>query len=47
VGEGHDWKGARTAIKTDKNGTQSTVVLPQIGPGALPRNRSSGYWRKI
>jgi hypothetical protein len=29
VGEGHDWKGARTAIKTDKNGTQSTVVLPQ------------------
>jgi hypothetical protein len=36
VGEGHDWKGARTAIKTDKNGTQSTVVLPQIGARRTP-----------
>jgi len=36
VGEGVDWKGARTAIKTDKNGIQSTVVLPQVGARRTP-----------
>ena len=31
VSEGEDWKGARTTIRTDENGTQRTDVLPQIG----------------
>jgi HNH endonuclease len=31
VAEGDDWKGARTAIRTNQNGKQRTEVLPQIG----------------
>jgi hypothetical protein len=36
VGEGGDWKGARTSIKTNKNGIQSTVILPQVGARRTP-----------
>ena len=31
VGEGEHWKGARTVIRTDRKGVQSTEVLPQVG----------------
>ena len=31
VDEGEHWKGARTIMRTDKKGVQSTEVLPQIG----------------
>lgn len=31
VGEGEHWKGARTVIRTDRNGIESTEVLPQVG----------------
>src|SRR5580693_858868 len=30
VAEGENWKGARTAIRTDKNAKQQTEILPQI-----------------
>ena len=31
VAEGEDWKGARTAIRTNKDGKQETELLPQVG----------------
>jgi hypothetical protein len=31
VGEGADWKGARTRIYTNRNGNEKTEVLPQVG----------------
>ena len=31
VAEGEDWKGTRTAIRTDKDGKQETELLPQVG----------------
>lgn len=36
VGEGEDWKGARTVIRTGKNGTETTEVLPQVGARRNP-----------
>jgi hypothetical protein len=36
VGEGEHWKGARTVIRTDKNGVKSTEVLPQVGARRSP-----------
>jgi hypothetical protein len=36
VAEGEDWKGARTVIRTDKNGVESTEVLPQVGARLSP-----------
>jgi hypothetical protein len=36
VAEGEDWKGARTTIRTDKNGMESTEVLPQVGARRNP-----------
>ena len=36
VAEGDDWKGARTQIRTAKNGTESTEVLPQVGARRTP-----------
>lgn len=36
VAEGEDWKGARTEMRTDKDGVQSTVVLPQVGARRTP-----------
>jgi len=31
VGEGEDWKGARIVMRSDRNGKESTEVLPQVG----------------
>jgi hypothetical protein len=31
VAEGDDWKGARTAIRTNKDGKRETELLPQVG----------------
>ncbi len=31
IGEGEYWKGARTTVRTDKNGKERTDVLPQVG----------------
>ena len=36
VAEGNDWKGARTRIRTEKDGTESTEVLPQVGARRSP-----------
>lgn len=36
VGEGEDWKGARTVIRTDGNGAKTTEVLPQVGARRNP-----------
>lgn len=36
VGEEEHWKGARAVIRTDKNGVESTEVLPQIGARRSP-----------
>lgn len=36
VGEGEHWKGARTVMRTDKNGVESTEVLPQVGVRRSP-----------
>lgn len=43
VAEGDDCKGARTAIRTNKNGKQETELLPQVG---VRRNASEPFqWR--
>jgi hypothetical protein len=39
VAEGDDWKGARTQMRTDRNGKESTYVLPQIGASPIAFNR--------
>jgi len=39
VGEGDHWKGARTVIRTDENGVESTEVLPQVGPRLSPADQ--------
>jgi hypothetical protein len=31
IGEGRDWKGARTSLRTDEKGNEHTVILPQVG----------------
>jgi hypothetical protein len=31
IGEGDDWKGARTSLRTDEDGDEHTVILPQVG----------------
>jgi hypothetical protein len=31
IGEGDDWKGARTALRTDDHGNEQTIILPQVG----------------
>lgn len=36
VGEGDDWKGAAVVMRTDKNGVESTEVLPQVGARRTP-----------
>jgi hypothetical protein len=36
VGEGDDWKGAAVVVRTDKNGVESTEVLPQVGGRRTP-----------
>ena len=36
IAEGEDWKGARTAIRTDKNGKEWAELLPQIGARRTP-----------
>jgi hypothetical protein len=40
VAEEENWKGARTAIRTDKNGKQQTEILPQIGARRSPSRRT-------
>jgi hypothetical protein len=36
VGEREDWKGARTTVRTEKDGTETTEVLPQVGARRNP-----------
>lgn len=36
IGEGEDWKGARTSLRTDENGSEHTVILPQVGARRTP-----------
>jgi hypothetical protein len=36
VGVGEHWKGARTVIRADENGVESTEVLPQVGARLSP-----------
>ena len=36
VAAGDDWKGARTRIRTEEDGTESTEVLPQVGARRTP-----------
>ena len=31
IGEGDDWKGARTSLRTEGDGNEHTVILPQVG----------------
>jgi hypothetical protein len=40
VAEGDDWKGARTAIRTNKDGKRETELLPQVG---ARRDASESY----
>jgi hypothetical protein len=40
IAEGPDWKGARTVIRTNADGTEVTEVLPQVGA----RRTTSDQW---
>jgi hypothetical protein len=36
IGEGDDWKGARTSLRTDEDGKEHTIILPQVGARRTP-----------
>ena len=40
IGEGEDWKGARTSLRTDEKGNEHTVILPQVG---ARRSQEDGF----